>query len=61
MSAEERLAKLERLRSEGIDPYPFSFPDRDRIEDVLAAHDPAELGEGEHPRAHLSDRRARRR
>jgi lysyl-tRNA synthetase class 2 len=45
----QRLAKAERLRAEGIDPYPFSFPDRDRIEDVLAAHDPAELGEGEHP------------
>jgi lysyl-tRNA synthetase class 2 len=45
----ERLAKAERLRAEGVDPYPFSFPDRDRIEDVLAAHDPAELGDGEHP------------
>ena len=47
MSAEERLAKVERLRSEGIDPYPFSFPDRDRIEQIHAAHDPAALGEGE--------------
>ncbi len=44
----QRLAKAERLRAEGIDPYPFSFPDRDRIEGVLEAHDPAELGEGEH-------------
>ena len=48
MSAEERLAKLERLRSEGIDPFPFSFPDRNAISEILAAHDPAELGEGEH-------------
>ena len=48
MSAEERLAKLERLRSEGIDPYPFSFPDRNAISEILAAHDPAALGEGEH-------------
>jgi lysyl-tRNA synthetase class 2 len=48
LSAEERLAKLERLRSEGIDPFPFSFPDRDRIAAILDAHDPAELGEGEH-------------
>ncbi|HEU4907057.1 MAG TPA: amino acid--tRNA ligase-related protein, partial [Solirubrobacterales bacterium] len=48
MSAEERLAKVERLRSEGIDPYPFSFPDRDRIEAIHAAHDPEALGEGEH-------------
>lgn len=45
----ERRAKLERLRAEGVDPYPFSFPDRTRIADVLAAHDPEQLGEGEHP------------
>jgi len=44
----ERLAKVERLRAEGVDPYPFSFPDRDSIEPILKAHDPAELGEGEH-------------
>ena len=48
MTKAERLEKVERLRAEGVDPYPFSFPDRDRIEDVLAAHDPAELGEGKH-------------
>ncbi|MEX2449002.1 MAG: lysine--tRNA ligase [Solirubrobacterales bacterium] len=48
----ERLAKAERLRAEGVDPYPFSFPDRDRIGDVLAAHDPAELGDGEHAEFH---------
>jgi len=48
LSAEERLAKLERLRSEGVDPFPFSFPDRDKISSILEAHDPAELGEGEH-------------
>jgi lysyl-tRNA synthetase class 2 len=48
VSAEERLAKLERLRAEGVDPYPFSFPDRDPISAILEAHDPAELGEGEH-------------
>jgi lysyl-tRNA synthetase, class II len=44
----ERRAKVERLRAEGIDPYPFSFPDRTRIAAILAAHDPAALGEGEH-------------
>jgi len=48
LSKPERLEKVERLRSEGIDPYPFSFPDRNRIGDVLDAHDPAELGEGPH-------------
>lgn len=43
-----RRAKVERLRAEGIDPYPHSFDDRTHVEEILAAHDPAELGEGEH-------------
>ncbi len=45
---ESRLAKLERLRAEGIDPYPHSFEGRAHIKDILDAHDPAELGEGHH-------------
>jgi len=45
----ERLAKLERLRAEGVDPFPRSFPDRTRIAAIHAAHDPEELGSGEHP------------
>jgi lysyl-tRNA synthetase class 2 len=49
MSDAERLAKVERLRAEGVDPYPFSFPDRKRIAEILAAHDPERLGAGEHP------------
>ena len=36
----ERRAKAERLREEGIDPFPRAFPDRDRIEEIHAAHDP---------------------
>jgi lysyl-tRNA synthetase class 2 len=45
-----RREKLERLRAEGIDPYPRTgFPDRTRIATILAGHDPEELGEGEHP------------
>src|SRR3954451_17621572 len=44
----ERRAKVERLRAEGIDPYPHSFEGRTKIEAILGAHDPAELGEGEH-------------
>ncbi len=44
----ERRAKAERLRAEGIDPFPRSFPDRTKIERILEAHDAAELGEGEH-------------
>jgi lysyl-tRNA synthetase class 2 len=44
----ERLAKVERLRAEGIDPYPFSFPDRNAIAEIHKAHDPEQLGAGEH-------------
>jgi lysyl-tRNA synthetase class 2 len=47
---DERRAKMERLRAEGIDPYPpVSMPDRTLIAAVLAAHDPAQLESGEHP------------
>ncbi len=46
-----RREKLERLRAEGIEPYPRQgWPDRDKISSILEAHDPVELGEGEHPR-----------
>jgi lysyl-tRNA synthetase class 2 len=47
-SEAQRRAKVERLRAEGIDPYPHSFEGRTHVEGILAAHDPAELGEGEH-------------
>src|SRR5213082_747676 len=48
---DERRAKMERLRSEGIDPYPpvTLWNTRTRIADVLAAHDPAQLEHGGHP------------
>jgi lysyl-tRNA synthetase class 2 len=45
----ERRAKVERLRAEGIDPYPFSYPDRTPIAEIVDAHDPEALGEGAHP------------
>jgi lysyl-tRNA synthetase class 2 len=47
---DERRAKMERLRAEGIEPFPYVslWGARTRIADVLAAHDPAELGHGEH-------------
>jgi lysyl-tRNA synthetase, class II len=45
---EQRRAKVERLRSEGIDPYPHAWPGRTHVEEIEAAHDPAALGEGEH-------------
>jgi lysyl-tRNA synthetase class 2 len=44
----ERRAKAERLREEGVDPFPRSFPDRIRIAEIIARHDPDELGEGDH-------------
>jgi lysyl-tRNA synthetase class 2 len=48
---DERRAKLERLRTEGIDPYPpvSLWDTRTLIKDVIAAHDPASLEAGEHP------------
>jgi lysyl-tRNA synthetase class 2 len=45
---EQRRAKVERLRAEGIDPYPHAWPNRTHVEEIEAAHDPAALGEGEH-------------
>jgi lysyl-tRNA synthetase class 2 len=56
---DERRAKMERLRAEGIDPYPpVSLPDRTLIKDALAGHDPAKLEAGEHPehRYHIAGR-----
>jgi lysyl-tRNA synthetase class 2 len=44
----QRRAKVERLREAGVDPYPHAFEGRAKIAEVLEAHNPAELGEGEH-------------
>jgi lysyl-tRNA synthetase class 2 len=51
---DERRVKMERLRAEGIDPYPHVslLNDRTLIKDVLAAHDANELSEGSHPELH---------
>ncbi|MCW3028511.1 MAG: lysyl-tRNA synthetase [Solirubrobacterales bacterium] len=48
---DERRAKMERLRAEGIDPYPpvSLWESRTLIADVLSAHDAAALEQGEHP------------
>ncbi len=50
---DERRAKMERLRAEGIEPYPpvTLWNTRTRIAEVLAAHDPATLEQGAHPEA----------
>jgi lysyl-tRNA synthetase, class II len=47
----ERLAKAERLRAEGIEPFPH-IPHSERTEIAMlhSTHDPAELKAGEHPR-----------
>src|SRR5579884_3635062 len=47
---DERRAKMERMRAEGIDPYPAVtlWNTRTRIAELQAAHDPAALGPGEH-------------
>jgi lysyl-tRNA synthetase class 2 len=51
VESDERRAKMERLRAEGVDPYPpvSLWASRTRIADVLAAHDPKELQAGEQP------------
>jgi len=50
VGADERRAKLESLRAEGLDPYPYLATEVPRawIADIQAAHDPVELKPGEH-------------
>jgi lysyl-tRNA synthetase class 2 len=43
--ADDRRAKLERLREAGIDPFPHAFPGVTPIAEVRAAHDGIESGE----------------
>jgi len=43
--SDDRRSKLERLRSEGVDPFPHDFPDRDEIAAVRSAHDSLAAGE----------------
>ncbi|HEX5714300.1 MAG TPA: lysine--tRNA ligase [Solirubrobacterales bacterium] len=47
-SEAQRRAKVDRLREAGVNPYPHSFENRDHAVEIHGAHDPAELGEGEH-------------
>ncbi len=48
---DERRAKMERMREEGINPYPpvTLWGKRTRTTDIRAAHVPAELEQGAHP------------
>jgi lysyl-tRNA synthetase class 2 len=41
----ERREKLDRLRADGLEPYPHSFPEREEIATVRAAHDALADGE----------------
>jgi lysyl-tRNA synthetase class 2 len=47
---DERRAKMERLRAEGVDPYPAVtlWGTRTRITEILEAHDASELDQGAH-------------
>src|SRR5207244_397933 len=62
---DERRAKMERLRAEGIDPYPHGswMERRTPIKEVLAAHDPSQMQAGQHEqmRYHLAGRLVSRR
>jgi lysyl-tRNA synthetase class 2 len=47
----ERLAKADRLRARGIEPFPHvPSAERTLVAELYATHDPAELKAGEHPR-----------
>lgn len=45
----ERREKLDRLRADGLEPYPHSYPERERIATVRAAH--GDLADGEETEA----------
>ena len=40
-----RRAKLERLRADGVEPFPHQFPGVEPIADVLARHEELAAGE----------------
>ncbi|MGH2832418.1 MAG: lysine--tRNA ligase [Solirubrobacteraceae bacterium] len=47
---DERLAKMQRLRQQGIEPYPHvQSAGRTWIADLVQKHDPKELAPGDHP------------
>jgi lysyl-tRNA synthetase class 2 len=50
VGADERRAKMERMRAEGLEPYPHlkTAVPREWIADIQGAHDPADLEPGEH-------------
>ena len=57
----ERREKLERLRAEGIDPFPHEFEGRTQIAEIRAAHDGLESGEVSEDRYRVAGRIVARR
>ncbi len=57
----DRRAKLERLREEGIDPFPYGFPDRTEIAAVRESHEDIEPGEETSDRYRIAGRITARR
>ncbi|HEV2786296.1 MAG TPA: OB-fold nucleic acid binding domain-containing protein, partial [Solirubrobacteraceae bacterium] len=56
-----RRAKLDRLRADGIDPFPHEFPGVEPVAAVLAAHEDLEAGEETAARHRVAGRLAARR
>mgnify|MGYP001444979250 FL=1 len=56
-----RRGKLERLRAEGIEPYPHSYPGVTPIADVRAAHSDLKAGEETEDRVRVAGRLVARR
>jgi len=52
----ERRVKLEKLREQGIDPYPHAFPDRTEVAAVREAHESIEPGEEKTDRYRVAGR-----
>jgi lysyl-tRNA synthetase, class II len=57
----ERREKLERLRADGVDPFPPSYADRVEIAEVRAAHDDLDPGEESDARYRVGGRVTARR
>ncbi len=57
----QRRAKLERLRADGVDPYPHAFPGVVASERVAAEHDDLPAGEESEARYRVAGRLAARR
>ncbi|HEY7630062.1 MAG TPA: OB-fold nucleic acid binding domain-containing protein, partial [Thermoleophilaceae bacterium] len=60
-SRDDRRAKLERLRAEGVDPFPHQFDGVVPIETIHAAHDGLEAGENTDSAYRVAGRLAARR